>query len=72
MAAQQHQSASRAFIYDGAGGTELRPGLSQEDSWQGRLRGLEQCLCELLMENQRLRMSLMSAGVDPLADITQI
>ena len=68
MAAQQDQGVSRGSIYDGPGSPELRAGLSQEDSWQGRLMGLEQCLCELLMENQRLRMSLMSAGLDPLTD----
>jgi hypothetical protein len=72
MAAQKDQSPSRDSIYDGAASAELRPGLSQEEGWQGRLMGLEQYLCELLMENQRLRMSLMSAGLNPLADATQI
>jgi hypothetical protein len=33
----------------------------QEREWEGHLRSLQQCVCELLIKNQKLRDSLMSA-----------
>lgn len=69
MLAQQNQKrSSSSACADGMGGVGPRPAVSQEENWQSRLRGLEECLCELLIENQRLRMSLTAAGVDPKAD----
>ncbi|MGO9940301.1 MAG: hypothetical protein ACLPH3_21745 [Terracidiphilus sp.] len=35
-----------------------------EDIWQHRLETLQQCVCELLIKNQQLRMAL-SATVEP-------
>ena len=29
-----------------------------EEAWQGHLETLQQCLCELLLKNQQLRMAL--------------
>lgn len=34
--------------------------LEQERQWEGHLRDLQQCICELLIKNQQLRGSLMS------------
>jgi hypothetical protein len=34
----------------------------QEKEWECHLRNLRQCLCELLIRNQQLRESLMSAS----------
>jgi len=31
----------------------------QEKEWEGNLRSLQQCICELLIKNQQLRESLM-------------
>ena len=72
MATQQDQSSAQGAEFDSTANPELRSGLSREASWRGRLMGLEECLCELLLENQRLRMSLLSAGLDPVADVIQI
>jgi hypothetical protein len=33
----------------------------QEKEWEGHLKSLQQCICELLIKNQNLRDSLMSA-----------
>jgi hypothetical protein len=33
----------------------------QEKEWEGNLRSLQQCICELLIKNQQLRESLASA-----------
>ena len=32
-----------------------------DEAWQGHLETLQQCVCELLVKNQRLRMAMMSA-----------
>lgn len=40
-----------------------QPGQVLEEEWQERLRFLEQWVCELLIKNQQLRMSLESAKV---------
>jgi hypothetical protein len=29
------------------------------EDWQIRLRGLQECICELLIKNQQLRMTLI-------------
>ena len=36
----------------------------QEGQWEKRLSDLQQCICELLFKNQRLRELLMSATVN--------
>jgi len=60
MPAQQNQKPSLDPICESTARSELQqPELAQEE-WQCRLRNLEQCICELLIENQRLRMSLRS------------
>lgn len=33
-----------------------------EEDWQGHLEALQQYVCELLLKNQQLRMTLMSAN----------
>jgi hypothetical protein len=33
-----------------------------EETWQGHLQTLQQCVCELLVKNQQLRMALMAAN----------
>jgi hypothetical protein len=33
-----------------------------EGAWQGHLETLQQCVCELLHKNQKLRMALAAAG----------
>jgi hypothetical protein len=32
-----------------------------EEDWQGHFERLQQCVCELLLKNQQLRMALMAA-----------
>jgi hypothetical protein len=34
----------------------------QEKEWEGHLSSLQQCICELLIKNQKLRESLASAA----------
>jgi hypothetical protein len=56
MAAHQHQEPfARA-----PGPWPEQRSLVLEDEWQERLRYLEQWICELLIKNQQLRMSLES------------
>jgi len=38
-----------------------QPDPELEEQWQDRLRILQQWICELLLENQKLRMSLEAA-----------
>jgi hypothetical protein len=33
-----------------------------EEDWQSRLETLQQCVCQLLLKNQQLRMALMAAN----------
>jgi hypothetical protein len=33
-----------------------------EEAWQGHLATLQQCVCELLLKNQQLRMALKAAN----------
>jgi hypothetical protein len=35
-------------------------GEKREETWNRRLRSLEECVCELLIKNQELRMSLLN------------
>jgi hypothetical protein len=61
MTAQQHQKPSLDLIYGTVAGlAQQQPESAQEELWQDRLSSLQQWICELLIENQRLRMSWMS------------
>jgi hypothetical protein len=45
---------------------DIEPAQSLEKEWEGHLRNLQQCICELLIKNQQLRVSLMSATNPPM------
>jgi hypothetical protein len=49
-----------------AGWQQQRWRQEQEKEWEGHLRNLQQCICELLIKNQQLRVSLMSATNPPM------
>jgi hypothetical protein len=36
----------------------------REEDWQQRLRSLQECICELLIQNQQLRMSLLDSATN--------
>lgn len=38
------------------------PGQEREEDWRRSLRSLQECVCELLFENQKLRMSLLDSA----------
>ena len=38
------------------------PDLGREEAWEQRLRGLQEWICELLIKNQQLRMSLLASS----------
>lgn len=59
------QSTERAFI-ERHGHEEWKQRI--EASWQGHLETLQQCVCELLLKNQQLRMALMAANGGSDAD----
>jgi hypothetical protein len=73
MAAQQRQgqitrsphggveSVQSTTSVSAAGWQQQRWPQEQERAWEARLRDLQQCICELLIKNQKLRDSLMSA-----------
>lgn len=59
MTAQQHQKHSLDLICKPiAGFGQEQPESAQEEFWQDRMRSLQQWICELLIENQQLRMSI--------------
>jgi len=58
MPVQQNQKPSLDPICQSTASSEMQQPEFAQEEWQGRLRSLEQCICELLIENQRLRMSL--------------
>jgi hypothetical protein len=59
MTAQQPQKHSLDLIYGRVAGLgQQQPESAQEELWQDRLRSLQQWICELLIENQKLRMSI--------------
>jgi hypothetical protein len=37
------------------------PGQEREEDWRRSLRSLQECICELLIRNQELRMSLLDS-----------
>ena len=41
---------------------EDQPDLGREEAWEQRLRSLQQWICELLIKNQELRMSLLASS----------
>lgn len=38
-----------------------QPGQTREEEWQQRLQSLQEWICELLIQNQQLRMSLLES-----------
>jgi hypothetical protein len=59
MLAEQHQKHSQDLIYGHVAALgQQQPEFGQEKHWQNRLRSLQQWICELLIENQQLRMSI--------------
>jgi len=56
IAVHQHQES---FAQAAAGST--LPDRVREEEWQERLRCAQQWICDLLIKNQQLRMSLESA-----------
>ena len=47
-------------------------GQEREEDWRRSLRSLQECICELLIRNQELRMSLLdSATNDPSREADQ-
>jgi len=56
----RHETTSAMFEINPSN-AELQddePGNDQEQTWKRRLRSLEEWVCELLIKNQELRMSL--------------
>jgi hypothetical protein len=59
MTAQQNQKHPLDPIYRPVAGLgQQQPESAQEELRQDRLRNLQQWICELLIENQKLRMSI--------------
>jgi len=40
------------------------PGQEREEDWRRSLRSLQECICELLIRNQELRMSLLDLATN--------
>ena len=40
------------------------PGQEREEDWRRSLRSLQECICELLIRNQELRMSLLDSATN--------
>lgn len=38
------------------------PGQEREEDWRRSLHSLQKCICELLIKNQELRMSLLNSA----------
>ena len=48
-----------------AGESRIRceePGQEREEDWRRSLHSLQKCICELLIKNQELRMSLLNSA----------
>lgn len=60
MQAQQHQEHSPGAICGLVAGSRQQPGSVQQESWEERLSSMQEWICELLIENQQLRMSSAS------------
>jgi hypothetical protein len=59
MPAQQHQKDSLDLICAPVAGLgQQQPESALQEHWQDRLTSLQQWICELLIENQQLRMSI--------------
>ena len=41
-----------------------QPGDEREEQWSKSLRGLQEWICELLIQNQELRMSLLDSATN--------
>jgi len=40
------------------------PGQEREEDWRRSLQSLQECICELLIRNQELRMSLLDSATN--------
>lgn len=40
------------------------PGREREEDWRRSLHSLQECICELLIRNQELRMSLLDSSTN--------
>jgi hypothetical protein len=40
------------------------PGQEREEDWRRSLHSLQECICELLIRNQELRMSLLDSAIN--------
>jgi hypothetical protein len=40
------------------------PGQEREEDWRRSLHSLQECICELLIRNQELRMSLLNSATN--------
>ena len=40
------------------------PGQEREEDWRRSLHSLQECICELLIRNQELRMSLLDSATN--------
>lgn len=40
------------------------PGQEREEDWRRSLRSLQKCICELLIRNQELRLSLLDSATN--------
>ena len=50
-----------------AGESRIRceePGQEREEDWRRSLHSLQECICELLIRNQELRMSLLDSATN--------
>ena len=60
MQIEQHQEHSLDAISGLVAELRQQPESGQQEFWQDSLRGLQELICELLIENQQLRMSSAS------------
>lgn len=59
MTAQQHRKRLPDLLHEPlAGSGRPQPESAQQEPWQDQLESLRQWICELLIENQRLRTSV--------------
>ena len=59
MPAQQNQEHSLDLICGAVAEVgQQQPESAQEEFWQERLRSMQEWICELLIKNQQLRMSI--------------
>lgn len=57
MQTQEHQRRSLDAICGSVAGLRQQPESEEHEFWQERLSSMQEWICELLIENQQLRMS---------------